>query len=242
MVGEMKDGLLINSISQNNSCSVGTVSCGGVVAACIGTAGEVINVLSEGNVLQSTSHQALYYMGGLIGGAGKTAKVATVANCIVLSGGADYMYDSTKDESKPHAGCIGIALGYNYSKDDVVEYVVSNSIIHQEYRNRYDLVWTANEETKDYRRDAIGQKQNLYNTSKESTGGIQGNFTRYLESRLTDGTALSMLNSWVESNKTTYPTLKSWAARTTGKAFPEIVLEETAASGVNSLNIIESNY
>ncbi len=242
IVGEMKDGALINAISQNNSCSVGTVSCGGVVGACVGTTAEVINVLSEGNVLKSTSHQAAYYIGGLIGGVGKEGKVATVANCIVLSGGADYNYDSTKDELKPHAGCIGIALGYCYNKEGVVEYDVSNSIIHQAYRTRYDLVWTDNEETKDYRRDAIGQKQNLYNTGKESTGGIQGNFTRYLDANLTDGTALSMLNSWVESNKTTYPTLKSWTARTSDKAFPELVLEETATPSVNSLNIVESVY
>ena len=240
VVGVMEAATLINASSQNNTCIVGTVSCGGVVGTCTGTTAAIINVLSEGNAVKSTSHQAVYYLGGLIGGAGKSSTVATVSNCLVLSGTADYEYDSTKDSTKPIAGCVGIALGYNWNSNGVYEYIVSNSIIHQAYRTKYDLVWLSDDATKSFRRDAIGVKQSVY--TKESQGGVQGNFTRYLEAPLTDGTALNMLNTWVNNNKTTYPTLKSWAARTTGKAFPEIVLEESAASGVNSLNIVESNY
>jgi hypothetical protein len=240
LVGGMANATLINAVSQNNTCIVCTVSCGGVVGACTGTTALIINVLSEGNAVKSTSHQGLYYIGGLIGGAGKSSTVATVSNCLVLSGTADYEYDSTKDSTKPIAGCVGIALGYNWNSNGVYEYIVSNSIIHQAYRTKYDLVWLSDDATKLFRRDAIGVKQSAY--TRESQGGIQGNFTRYLEAPLTDGTALNMLNTWVNNNKTTYPTLKSWAARTTGKTFPEIVLEETATSGVNSLNIVESNY
>ena len=240
VVGEMANATIINAISQNNTCIVGTVSCGGVVGTCTGTTALIINVLSEGNAVKSTSHQAVYYLGGLIGGAGKSSTVATVSNCLVLSGTADYEYDSTKDSTKPIAGCVGIALGYNGNSDGVYEYIVSNSIIHQAYRTKYDLVWLSDDATKSFRRDAIGVKQSAY--TRESHGGVQGNFTRYLETPLTDGTALNMLNTWVNNNKITYPTLKSWAARTTGKTFPEIVLEETATSGVNSLNIVESNY
>lgn len=240
VVGEMANATIINAVSQNNTCIVGTVSCGGVVGTCTGTTAAIINVLSEGNAVKSTSHQAVYYIGGLIGGAGKANTVATISNCLVLSGTADYEYDSTKDSTKPIAGCVGIALGYNWNSNGVYEYIVSNSIIHQAYRTKYDLVWLSNDATKEFRRDAIGVKQSAY--TKESYGGTQGNFTRYLDAPLTDGTALNMLNTWVNNNKNTYPTLKSWAARTSGKTYPEIVLEESAASGVNSLNIVESNY
>lgn len=55
-------------------------------------------------------------------------------------------------------------------------------------------------------------------------------------------TALTKLNDWVESNKETYATLKSWISDTNNNGYPTLVLEESAASGVNSLNIIESNY
>ena len=235
----MGGGTLINIVSKNNTCSVKTVSCGGVVGACTGTNALIINVLSEGNAVKSTSHQGFYYIGGLIGGAGKSSTVATVSNCLVLSGTADYEYDS-KDTTKPIAGCVGIALGYNWNSDGVYEYIVSNSIIHQAYRTKYDLVWLSDDATTSFIRDAIGVKQSAYTTERH--GGTQGNFTRYLDTPLTDGTALTMLNTWVNNNKITYPTLKSWAARTTGKTFPEIVLEETATSGVNSLNIVESKY
>ena len=214
VAGGMLNATLINAVSKNNTCTVASVSCGGVVGLCEGTQALIINVLSEGNAVKSTSHQNVYYLGGLIGGSGKNNTVATIANCIILGGTADYEYDSTKDTSKPYAGCVGIALGYNWNKDGVYEYIVSNSIIHQAYRTRFDLVWLANDATKEYRRDAIGVKSSVY--AKESDGGVQGNFTRYLDSPLTNGTALTMLNNWVETNKSTYPSLKTWTADQNG--------------------------
>ena len=62
------------------------------------------------------------------------------------------------------------------------------------------------------------------------------------EAALTDGTVLTALNAWVDENKDTYPTLKSWTARTSGKAFPELVLASTATPSVEPLNVVESQY
>ena len=215
VVAGMGGGTLINVVSKDNICSVKTVSCGGAVGICDGNAiATVINVLSEGNAVRSASHQNVYYLGGLIGGAGKQKTVANVSNCLVLSGTADYVYDSGKDSSKPYAGCIGIALGYNWNSNGVYEYIVENSFIHQAYRTKFDLVWSGDEATKDYRRDAVGVKKSVY--TRESDGGTLGNFTRYLGGPLTDGTVLQQLNAWIEENKTTYPSLKSWTTDENG--------------------------
>ena len=240
MVGGMSNGLLINAVSQNNICTVGRFSCGGVIGACTGATGKVINVLSEGNTVRSTlSQQNLYYLGGLIGGAGSSSAVATVANCLVLSGSATYAYTPATDTAI--AGCIGIALGYNYISGDIKEYTVSNSFIHQAYRTKFDQVWLANENQKEYRRDAIGVKQNSY--ASESRGGMLGDFLRYLETPLTDGTVLDLLNDWVEANIDLYPTLKDWSARTSGITFPDINLGEMPAPAASeSLQIVESEY
>jgi hypothetical protein len=121
---------------------------------------------------------------------------------------------------------------------------IDNCFYNRNYRSKFDTDFTeaaqsANE--LNYYRMAIGQKRNII-TNASWAGYDDDNTTPYLDAPLTDGTCLQQLNTWVEANKTTYPTLKSWAARTTGKAFPEIVLEESAASGVNSLNIVESKY
>ena len=181
----------------------------------------------------------MYYLGGLIGGAGNSSAVATVANCLVLSGSATYDY--TPASSTAIAGCIGIALGYNYISGDIKEYTVDNSFIHQAYRTKFDQVWLANENQKEYLRDAIGVKQNTY--TGESKGGILGDFVRYLETPLKDGTVLGLLNGWVEANIGLYPTLKDWSARTSGKTFPDINLGEMPAPAASeSLQIVESEY
>ena len=239
VAGGMSDATLINAVSKNNTCTVASVSCGGVVGLCEGTQALIINVLSDGNAVKSTSHQNVYYLGGLIGGSGKEKTVATIANCIVLGGTADYKYDSTKDTSKPYAGGVGIALGYNWKNNDgVYEYIVSNSIIHQAYRTRFDLVWLAKDATKEYRRDAIGVKSSVY--EEESEGGVQGNFTRYLAAPLKDGTALTMLNNWVETNKSKYPSLKTWTVDASN--YPWLVLGYTATPSTDPLNVVESQY
>lgn len=234
VVGGMGGGTLINIVSINNVCSVKTVSCGGIVGVCTSNDAKIINVLSDGNTVKSNKNAALLYL-GLIMGTNGTTYTTTLANSLVLTGTAEYEF--TPSDTYNYAGGIGIALGYGAA-------AVESGYYFQNYRTRFDLAYSEDAVEAGYNlkgyRFAIGVKQNK--GTQESKGGTDGSFTVSKEAALTDGTVLNALNAWVEANKTTYPTLKSWAARTTGKAFPEIVLEESAASGVNSLNIIESNY
>ena len=234
VVGGMGGGTLINIVSKNNVCSVKTVTCGGVVGVCTSDAAKIINVLSDGNTVKSNKHANLLYL-GLIMGTDGNAKTTLLANSLVLTGTAEYVF--TPSTSYNFAGGIGVALGYGAA-------TVESGYYFQNYRTRFDLAYSVDAVAAGYTskgyRFAIGVKQN--NGTQESRGGTDGSFTVSKEAALTDGTVLNALNAWVEAKKTTYPTLKSWAARTSGKAFPEIVLEETATSGVNSLNIVESNY
>ena len=234
VVGGMGGGTLINIVSMNNVCSVKTVSCGGIVGVCTSNDAKIINVLSDGNTVKSNKNAALLYL-GLIMGTNGNAYTTLLANSLVLTGTAEYEF--TPSDTYNYAGGIGIALGYGAA-------TVESGYYFQNYRTRFDLAYSEDAVEAGYNlkgyRFAIGVKQNK--GTQESKGGTDGSFTVSKEAALTDGSVLNALNAWVEANKTTYPTLKSWAARTTGKAFPEIVLEESAASGVNSLNIVESNY
>lgn len=228
VVGILSEGTIINCISENNTIKVYNTVAGGVAADIQNVNAKIINVLSEGNKLISETHQNLPYLGLLVGTTGNSNySTALIANCIVLSGSAEYVFDVTKDSRYTNAGCVGIALGYN-------SYTVENSIINQNLRSSFDMVWNA------LYRDAIGLKNNA--STKGSEAGTQGNFTRYLESPLTNGTALSMLNTWVVTNKGTYPNLKTWVAREGSKTYPKLVLASTATPSVEPLNVVESQY
>ena len=234
VVAGMGGGTLINIVSKNNICSVKTISCGGVVGVCTSNDAKIINVFSDGNTVKSLTHANLLYL-GLIMGTNGTAYTTLLGNSLVLTGTTEYVFNPST--SYNFAGGIGVVLGYGSA-------TVESGYYFQNYRTRFDSAYSvdavnAGYSSKGYR-FAIGVKQN--SGTQESRGGTDGNFTVSKEAALTDGTVLNALNAWVEANKATYPTLKSWAARTSGKAFPEIVLEETATSGVNSLNIVESNY
>ena len=234
VVGGMGGGNLMNILSLNNVCTVKTVSCGGVVGVCTSNDAKIINVLSDGNTVKSLTHANLLYL-GLIMGTNGTAYTTTLANSLVLTGTAEYVFNPSGTYN--FAGGIGVVLGYGAA-------TVESGYYFQNYRSRYDAAYNvdaveAGYSTNGYR-FAIGVKQN--SGTQESRGGTDGNFTVSKEAALTDGTVLNSLNAWVAANKETYPTLKSWAARTSGKAFPEIVLDESATSGVNPLNIVESNY
>ena len=234
VVGGMGGGTLINIVSKNNVCSVKTVSCGGIVGVCTSNDAKIINVFSDGNTVKSNQSAALLYL-GLIMGTNGTAYTTTLANSLVLTGTAEYVF--TPSDSYNYAGGIGIALGYGAA-------TVESGYYFQNYRTKFDLAYSedaveAGYSTKGYR-FAIGVKQNK--GTQESKGGTDGNFTVSKEAALTDGTVLAALNAWVAENKDTYPTLKSWVARTSGKAFPELVLEDTATPSAASLNIVESEY
>lgn len=239
VVAGMGGGTLINIVSKNNVCSVKTTSCGGVVG--VSNDAKIINVLSDGNTVKSMSNQNIPCLGLILGTDGST-KTTLLANGLVLSGLASYVFTPTINEtdsskSKLYAGCIGIVMGYPAA-------TIDNCFYNRNYRSKFDTDFTeaaqsANE--LNYYRMAIGQKRNII-TIETWAGYDDANTTAYLDAPLTDGTCLQQLNTWVEANKTTYPSLKSWAARTSGKTYPEIVLKETATSGVNALNIVESNY
>lgn len=241
VVAGMGGGTLINIVSKDNVCSVKTTSCGGVVGVCSSNDAKIINVLSDGNTVKSMSNQSIPCLGLILGTDGST-KTTLLANGLVLSGLASYVFTPTINEtdsskSKLYAGCIGIVMGYPAA-------TIDNCFYNRNYRSKFDTDFTeaaqsANE--LNYYRMAIGQKRNII-TNASWAGYDDANTTAYLDAPLTDGTCLQQLNAWVDANKATYPSLKSWAARTSGKTYPEIVLEETATSGVNSLNIVESNY
>ena len=230
----MGGGTLINIVSMNNVCSVKTVSCGGIVGVCTSNDAKIINVLSDGNTVKSNKNAALLYL-GLIMGTDGTAYTTSLANSLVLTGTAEYEF--TPSDTYNYAGGIGIALGYGSA-------TVESGYYFQNYRTRFDLAYSedavkAGYNSKGYR-FAIGVKQNK--GTQESKGGTDGNFTVSKEAALTDGTVLTALNAWVDENKDTYPTLKSWTARTSGKAFPELVLASTATPSVEPLNVVESQY
>ena len=234
VVGGMGGGTLINIVSKNNVCSVKTVSCGGIVGVCTSNDAKIINVLSDGNTVKSNKNAALLYL-GLIMGTNGTAYTTSLANSLVLTGTAEYEF--TPSDTYNYAGGIGIALGYGAA-------TVESGYYFQNYRTRFDLAYSvdaveAGYNSKGYR-FAIGVKQNT--GTQESKGGTDGNFTVSKEAVLTDGTVLAALNAWVEENKDTYPTLKSWVARTSGKTFPDLVLPTTATPTVEPLNVVEAQY
>ena len=234
VVGGMGGGSLINIVSKNNVCSVKTVSCGGIVGVCTSNDAKIINVLSDGNTVKSNKNAALLYL-GLIMGTNGTAYTTSLANSLVLTGTAEYVF--TPSETYNFAGGIGIALGYGSA-------TVESGYYFQNYRTRFDLAYSVDAVAAGYNskgyRFAIGVKQNT--GTAESKGGTDGNFTVSKEAALTDGTVLAALNAWVDANKKTYPTLKSWTARTSGKTFPEIVLADTATPSAEPLNVVESQY
>ncbi len=241
VVGGMGGGTLINIVSMNNVCSVKTVSCGGIVGVCTSNDAKIINVLSDGNTVKSMSNQNIPCLGLILGTDGST-KTTLLANGLVLSGLASYVFTPTINETDPsksklYAGCIGIVMGYPAA-------TIDNCFYNRNYRAKFDTDFTeaaqsANE--LNYYRMAIGQKRNII-TNESWAGYDDANTTAYLEAPLTDGTCLKQLNAWVDANKDTYPSLKSWAARTSGKTFPEIVLADTATPSVEPLNVVESQY
>lgn len=208
----MGGGTLINIVSKNNICSVKTVSCGGVIGVCTSNDAKIINVFSDGNKVKSKTHANLLYL-ALIMGTNGTAYTTLLANSLVLTGTAEYVFTTSTsgDKSYNFAGGIGIALGYGSA-------TVESGYYFQNYRTRFDLAYSvdavaAGYSSKGYR-FAIGVKQNI--GTQESKGGTDGAFVVSKEAQLKDGTVLNALNAWVEANKATYPSLKTWTADENG--------------------------
>jgi hypothetical protein len=176
----------------------------------------MINIYSADNKLKTTAHSAVLYLGGVLGGNG-TVYSALLANCFVRSGSVEYVYTSTAE--KPYAACVGIIAGYpNVTWD--------NCIYNQTYRDKFDLQFTNvakdDPDAKISYRYAVGQKRNVI--TKASWAGVDKigdvTCTTYTSAKLSDGTALNQLNTWIEANKSTYPSLKTWATDESG--YPQL--------------------
>ena len=206
---------IINISSSNNTCIVknpASGGAGGVVGNCNSNDAKMINIYSAGNQMKTLAHSYTLYLGGVLGGNG-TVYSALLANCLVESASVDYVYTAASD--KPYAACVGIIAGYpNITWD--------NCIYNQTLRNRYDVQFTSaaqnDSEAKSYYRYAVGQKRNIITNASWAGVDKVSNVTcsTYASAGLTDGTALKQLNDWVETNKSTYPSLKTWTTDENG--------------------------
>ena len=240
--------MLLNVISEDNTC-IAQSTMGGVVGNCTShdesNTTKIMNVLSNGNLMKSLTGQAKMFVGGIVGGhENPKAYMATLANCIVLDANIEYNYTGT--DSAPVVGCVGLIVGYSCV-------VWDNCIYNQVRRDKFDEVFTqyvqANyKEITGYDKNwsyryAVGVKKNaIARASDAGTDKLNNVTCLYYNTSGLQTTALTKLNDWVNSNKETYKTLKSWISDANNNNLPTLVLEETATSGVNSLNIVESNY
>ena len=240
--------MLLNVISEDNTC-IAQSTMGGVVGNCTShdesNTTKIMNVLSNGNLMKSLTGQAKMFVGGIVGGhENPKAYIATLANCIVLNGNIEYNYTGT--ESAPVVGCVGLIVGYSCV-------VWDNCIYNQVRRDKFDEVFTqyvqANyKEITGYDKNwsyryAVGVKKNaIARASDAGTDKLNNVTCLYYNTSGLQTTAFTKLNDWVNLNKETYKTLKSWISDANNNNLPTLVLEETATSGVNSLNIVESNY
>ena len=202
---------IINISSSNNTCIVknpASGGAGGVVGNCNSNDVKMINIYSAANTLKTTAHSFVMYLGGVLGGNG-TVYSALLANCFVSSGSVEYVF--TPESGKPYAACVGIIAGYpNITWD--------NCIYNQLYRDKFDTQFTNaakdDPDAKSSYRYAVGQKRNIITNA--SWAGVDKvsdvTCTAYTSDKLTDGTTLNQLNSWVEANKSSYPSLKTWTA------------------------------
>ena len=217
VIGTLADGTLVNVISTDNTSSVSSASCGGVVGVCTSDDAKIINVYSKGNTVECGNTNTTTPCLGLIIGCKKVSLKYLLANTLTLSGTAKYVPLA----AGKIAGAVGIVIGYKTQDIQVV-----SSYYFEQCKSTYDNGY-------------IGERYAGGDWST-STPGKDTGFTVSTEDDLTDDTVLTALNEWVEANKATYPTLKSWAA---GKDnFPTLILSETSAPGANSLNVVESNY
>ena len=210
---------IINISSSDNTCIVknpASGGAGGVVGNCNSNDVKMINIYSAANTLKVTDHSFVMYLGGVLGGNG-TVYSALLANCFVQSGSVEYVY--TPADDKPYAACVGIIAGYpNITWD--------NCIYNQTYRDKFDPQFTNiakdDAEAMNSYRHAVGQKRNVITNASWAGVDKVSNVTctTYTSAKLTDGTALDQLNAWVEVNKSSYPSLKTWT--TDESSYPKL--------------------
>ena len=235
--------VIINCISDGNTCSVSRYSAGGIVGAnawlssSTGNLPQLVNVLSKGNTVKCTNSQSIQYLGLIVGSRGANDAKMSLKNCLVLSGKAVYSYVGTTDY--PHAACVGIMIGYGSPEID-------NCYFNELCRSTYDTYLyekTTRTDGKDggWCRNAVGIKQSTVNS--DSKGGTTlTNIAACSEESLIDGSCLQSLNSWVNNNKEAYPSLKTWVSDPNNNQFPTLVLGETSTQSAEPLNMVDSAY
>lgn len=230
VVGTHSNASLLNAISTDNTVSVLTASCGGVIGICNNDAAKIINIFSDGNSVECKTHTNAAYLGLILGGT-SVSKKYYIANTLTLKGTVKYVFDSEASD-KTYAGGIGVAIGYAPGNN-----TIASSYYYDAYQSLYDTKFYSERGTETSTTDGI---RFAVGATDGKSAGNDKTFVAKSESELTDDTVLNLLNTWVTENKATYPTLKSWAA---GKDnFPTLILSETSAPGANSLNVVESNY
>lgn len=236
VIGKLEAATLINVKSTSNTTSVKTASCGGVIGVCTSADAIIINIFSDNNIVKCLTHNNAPCLGLIMGGYKENKSAYDFANTLTLTGTTDYVWAPT-EASKKFAAAVGIVMGYGTTDIDVV-----SSYYYNDYRTKYDAKFFNAKGTDAATTNALRFAKGAWSTSgtADSKAGSDTEFNSSSEKELTDGTVLTALNEWVEDNKSTYPTLKSWAVGENG--FPTLILSETATSNVNSLNVVESNY
>ena len=206
VVGSMAAASLINVISTDNVSSVQTASCGGVVGVCTSADGKILNIFSDGNIVKCLNHSYAPYL-GLIVGTTNNRLAYTIANTLTLSGSAEYIFEST-DEKKTFAATVGIVMGYG------VNAIIESGYYNKECQSLYDLTFYAAKgtiaSTTNGLRLAVGVLQST--GTSDSKAGEEKGFVAKTADELKGTDVLNALNTWVETNKATYPSLKSWTA------------------------------
>ena len=190
----------MNVISSNNSLTVTTSSCGGVVGVCVADNGNIINVYSSANTVCCLTQSNAPYLGLIMGGHKDKNKVCNIKNMLILSGTTSYVFDPAAS-TKKFAGGIGVAIGYGTKFNIQSCYYSENS--RYLYDNAFYEARGTSSSTSDGLRLAIG-------AIVDTKAGDDKEFSAKSESELTDGTVLTALNEWVGANKASYPALKSW--------------------------------
>ena len=230
VVGTHSSASLFNAISTDNTVSVLTASCGGVIGICNSDAAIIINIFSDGNSVECKTQTNAAYLGLIMGGI-NTKKNYYIANTLTLKGTVKYVFYSEKSD-KPYAGGIGIVIGYAPGSN-----TITSSYYFDAYKSLYDAKFYSERDTATSTTDGLRFAVGVIDGK---SAGSDKTLSAKSETELTDGTVLTALNTWVKDNKETYPTLKSWAAGEDD--FPILILSETSAPGANSLNVVESNY
>ena len=209
--GALGASTIVNIVSIKNISTVQKTSSGGVIGVCTSADAKIINVLSDKNIVKCLQHSYAPYLGLIMGGHKDMRLAYLIANTLTLAGNVEYVFDST-DANKTFAAAIGIVMG------DGVNAVIQSGYYLQNNRSNYDVPFYeargTNASTTNGSRFAVGVLQST--GTADSKAGKDMEFSAQDSSTLTNGSVLTLLNSWIESNKETYTSLKAWTTDENG--------------------------